>query len=211
MTGKPLNLNGTSFDGEASLNRVFELLGVLLEHRTSSHLNLVVCGGSALIAIGLVARATKDVDVVCLIEGGSLVSSTKLPSVLTEAAKLATLELGLSDDWLNSGPASILDEDLPNQGLPPGFQNRLIRHDFGPVLSVFFLSRIDQIYFKLFAAADKGGPSIHFTDLARLRPTDDELVDAVVWARLHDPSVAFLDTVQAMLKAMGRAHVIHRL
>jgi hypothetical protein len=205
------NQEKKDLEGTALLNRVFSLLGILLQRRTSSPMCLVVCGGSALIALDLIPRATKDVDVVCLIEAGKLVPSTKLPSVLMHVAELAALELGLPKNWLNSGPASLLNDSLPNQGLPLGFQDRLIRRDFGPVLSIFLLSRVDQIYFKLFAAADKGGPSVHFTDLVGLKPTDDELVDAVAWARLHDPSPAFLDTVRAMLRAMERAHVVHRL
>jgi hypothetical protein len=198
-------------EGGALLNLVFNLLGTLLQQRTSNPIGLVICGGSGLIALDLIPRATKDVDVVCLIEAGRLVPSTELPRVLTEAAELAALELGLPEDWLNSGPASLFNDALPNQGLPPGFQDRLIRRDFGPVLSIFLVSRVDQVYFKLFAAADKGGASTHFTDLVGLRPTDDELVDAVAWARLHDPSPAFLATVRAMLTAMERAHVVHRL
>jgi hypothetical protein len=212
LHGKAMaNQTKNSLKGGEHLVQVLELLSTLLEQRTTSPIGLVICGGSALIALGLTPRATKDVDVVCLVEAGKLVPSTSLPSVLLEVAELAALEMGLPKDWLNSGSASLLNASLPNQGLPLGFQDRLIRQDFGPVLSIFLVGRVDQIYFKLFAAADKGGPSVHFTDLVNLLPTDDELVDAVAWARLHDPSPAFLDTVRAMLTAMERAHVVHRL
>lgn len=46
------------------INAAFKLLGELLEKRTSVHMSLVICGGSALIALGLASRATKDVDIV---------------------------------------------------------------------------------------------------------------------------------------------------
>ncbi|MCX6567328.1 MAG: hypothetical protein NTW38_13060 [Candidatus Aminicenantes bacterium] len=191
--------------------RVFDLLGVLLSQRTSDHISLVVCGGSALISLGLVSRATKDVDVVALLDRGTLVSAETMSPVLIESAHLVSLELGLPEDWLNSGPTSILNENLPNQGFPVGFQDRLTRRDFGPVLSVYFISRYDQIHFKLYAAADQGGPSSHLIDLVGLKPSDDELLAAVAWARLHDVSPAFLETVRSMLDAMERRHVLARL
>lgn len=205
------NRQRDGFNGVDRLNRAFELLGMLLERRIPNPLGLVICGGSALLALGLIPRATKDVDIVCLIEDGKLIAATKLPGALMDAARLAALELDLPKDWLNPGPAMLLNEALPNQGLPSGFQDRLVRRDYGPVLSIFLSSRVDQVYFKLYAAADKGGPSVHFADLVGLQPTDDELVGAAAWARRHDPSPAFLDTIREMLAAMEKTHVIHRL
>lgn len=205
------NRTSRGFTDASRLFKALELLGTLLERRSSSPVGLVVCGGSALIALGLVSRVTNDVDVVGLIAGGNLNSLSELPGPLLDAAEIAALELALPKDWLNPGPASLMNDHMPDQGLPSGFRDRLMRRDFGPVLSVYFISRKDQIHFKLFAAADKGGPSVHFTDLTSLRPTDEELLEAVAWAKLHDPSPSFSDTVKAMLKAMERTHVVQRI
>jgi hypothetical protein len=196
---------------DVQIFRTLELLGVLLGQRTTDHVSLVVCGGSALIALGLIPRTTKDVDVVAILEGERLVSASKMPSALVESARLVALELNLPAEWLNPGPASILNESLPNHGFPSGFQDRLTRLDFGPALSVYLSSRHDLIHFKLYAAADQGGPSRHFTDLVDLKPTDDELLAAVAWARRHDPSSAFLDTLRSMLANMERSNVLSRL
>jgi len=200
-----------SLENERYLLRALELLGALLEQRTSNHISLVICGGSALMALGLIPRATQDVDVVALLNGGKLVSAVPLPGALIEPARLVAQELALPADWLNAGPASIFDESLPNQGFPRGFQSRLTRRDFGSVLSIYLVSRYDQIHFKLYAAVDQGGPSPHLTDLVSLNPTDEELIAAVEWARLHDTSDGFMGTVRSMLGAMERINVISRV
>jgi hypothetical protein len=54
-----------------------------------------------------------------------------------------------------------------------------------PPLRVSFASRIDQIFFKLYAAADRREPR-DFADLRALAPTADELRAAARWARTHN-------------------------
>ena len=49
-------------------------------------IELVVCGGSALIATGLILRTTQDVDILALMEKNQLESSIPLPPYLIEAA-----------------------------------------------------------------------------------------------------------------------------
>lgn len=69
--------------------RLDEILTALAEQLRDlgRHVEPVVIGGAALLAVGLVARATKDVDVVALAEGGSLKSADPLPEPLLEARK----------------------------------------------------------------------------------------------------------------------------
>jgi hypothetical protein len=61
--------------------RVRELLVALSEQLAArgQHYELVVVGGSALLALALVERATKDVDVVALRHAGSLSKADPLP------------------------------------------------------------------------------------------------------------------------------------
>ena len=56
---------------------------------------LVVIGGSGLIAIDVVSRATRDVDVVALERDGKLVSAEPLPSTVRDAAATVARDLGL--------------------------------------------------------------------------------------------------------------------
>ena len=194
------------------IEHVLGLLGALLERRLADPVGLVVCGGSALIAGGLVPRVTKDVDIVALCDANDrLIYAEPLPSGLLTAADAVGAEVGLQRGWLNSGPCMMLDERLPNQGLPEGFASRLVRRRFGTVLTVLFIGRRDQVFFKLFAAADKGGPSYHLDDLRALNPTQEEYGAASRWAMIQDPSPAFAQTVDAMLRAIGFGHVADKL
>lgn len=149
--------------------------------------HLVVCGGTALVATGLVLRATRDVDIVALADDeGVLIDPAPLPAPLVIAASEVAEDLGLPKDWLNNGPSSG-EGGLYRLGLPHGFAERLTWRSFGDKLAVAFISRIDQIFFKLYAAVDQFG-SYHATDLQALAPTDAELLAAAAWSRTHDPS-----------------------
>ena len=136
---------------EDVLAEALRLLGNLMVARQRPPLHLVVCGGSALIALKLVLRTTKDVDVLATFHDGHMHCARPLPQWLNEDAKAVQAELQLPDEWLNDGAA---DEDLFRFGLPIGVAERLVLREFGPQLKVSFISRYDQIHFKLYAAAD---------------------------------------------------------
>lgn len=78
------------------------------------------------------------------------------------------------------------------------------RHWGGLVLHL--ASRLDQIFFKLYAAVDQGPRSKHFEDLRRLVPSRDELVAAARWARTHDPSEGFRGELLKALRDLGVDH-----
>jgi hypothetical protein len=78
---------------------------------------------------------------------------------------------------------------------------RLIKHDIGPCLTVFFISRLDQIHFKLYASVDRGG--YHIDDLMALNPETDELVQAARWSMTHDVSVGYADSLKKLLGELG--------
>jgi hypothetical protein len=154
--------------------------------------DLVVVGGSALLALGLVQRPTRDVDVVALGGAEGLGSAIELPGPLLSARDRVAGDLGVTTDWLNSGPAGLLDF-----GLPEGFEERWTTRRYGSALTVRWASRLDQVHLKLYAAVDQAGK--HLRDLEALAPTGDELVVAARWARTHDPSEGFLESlVQAL-------------
>ena len=91
------------------------LLGDLMRVRNHPPIHLVVCGGSALIALRLVTRTTQDVDVLSTLENGQLHCARPLPEWLLAAAEAVRSELSLPIHWLNDGPA---DENLFRLGLP---------------------------------------------------------------------------------------------
>jgi hypothetical protein len=161
------------------------------------HYTLAVVGGSALLALGLVSRATKDVDVLAIVEDRGFVSAQPLPAALLDAAHTVARDFGLSDDWLNPGPTSLLD-----LGPPDGFYERAQHRVYGPGLEVLFASRVDQIHLKLYATVDQGAGK-HLDDLEALRPTEQELLDAAHWSRSHDPSEGYRGVLARVLTHFG--------
>ena len=111
----------------------------------------------------------------------------RLDSTQLERA-LETVSIRLQDNWLNNGP-SRGEGGLFQLGLPGGLQERWHTRFYGSHLTVHFIDRLDQIHFKLYAAADRGG--YHVEDLLALGPTSDELVTAARWATTHDVSECF--------------------
>lgn len=181
-----------------ALNEVLAALGEQLALAESTT-HIVVIGGSGLLALGAVSRATRDVDVVALNRDGELVSSEPLPEALIAAAKIVARDFRLAPDWLNAAPTSLLEI---GSGLPAGFADRLSTHAFGPALTVSFASRVDQIHFKLYAAADRQEPR-DFDDLRALEPTADELKAAAAWARTHNAPGPFDEALTRTLRTFG--------
>lgn len=203
------NINDNIY-GYERFEKALKLLNGRLVLAGAPRYNLVVCGGTALVATGLVQRATRDVDVVALIDDeGALLDPAPLPQALVAAAELVADDLGLPRDWLNNGPSSD-DGGLFRLGLPHGFIDRLTWKTFGEKLTVGFISRYDQIHFKLYAAVDRFG-GYHADDLRALQPTDDEMLAAARWTRTHDPSVGYLQGLQLFFREFGYEHLIDRI
>jgi hypothetical protein len=172
--------------------------------------NLIICGGAALLAAGLVLRTTRDVDIVALMDDdGMLLDPAPLPEILVQAALEVADDLGLPKDWLNNGPSSG-EGGLFRMGLPEGFVQRLTWITVGDLLKVGYISRYDQIHFKLYAAVDQPG-SYHTDDLRQLKPTEDELLEAANWSRSHDPSPGYREALQWLLREMGYEHLSDRV
>ncbi len=178
-----------------------ELLAALSEQLAvaGARSELVVVGGAGLLALGIIDRPTRDVDVLALRVGGELVKAEPLPSELVAARDRVSRDFGVLETWLNAGPSSLLDF-----GLPEGFVARLKTRAYGDALTVHFASRLDQIHFKLYAVIDQG-PGKHESDLRALNPTPDELVRAARWTRTHDPSPGFKYLLDLTLSRLGIA------
>jgi hypothetical protein len=184
--------------GTAKLDGALKVLGDLLADR-GHHFAVVAIGGAGLHLIGLIDRPTKDIDLVALVEDDKLVSvGRSLPPPLAEAVVDVGRILNLAADWMNSGPAELL-----SLGLPAGFRERLLRKSYGGGLDLFLASRLDQIHFKLYAAADGDPGDKHHADLKRMGPSREELQMAAQWARTHDPSEGFAIVLAGVLRDFG--------
>jgi len=150
------------------------------------------------------AEFTFPADAFVWLAVGNLSPAKDYPTLLAAAERVAA-DLGLPTRWLNDGPA-----DLFEMGLPAGFADRLQSRSYGTHLNIWFIDRIDQIYFKLYAAADQG-PGQHVDDLMALHPTGDELLGAARWAFSHDVSPGFREVVSDMLTQLGHANVARQL
>jgi hypothetical protein len=194
-------------DREA-LDKALESLAYRLRENRADPIEIVVCGGSALILTGMVPRTTKDVDIVALATSGILLSPDPLPEDLRKAAAEAAEDMGLPDNWLNNGP-SRGEGGLFQMGLPGGLAERLYAQRYGSHLTVHFIDRLDQIHFKLYAAADRGG--YHIEDLNALNPNPDEIEAAARWAMSHDVSEGFAMVLKGLLRKLGYADTADRL
>lgn len=102
-------------DSVAAMDRLLAALSEQLSH-TGHEYDLIVIGGSALLALGLVSRATQDVDIVALTGSEGLAEALPLPAPLTEARARVARDFDLPEDWLNSESAA----DMLRLGLPEG-------------------------------------------------------------------------------------------
>lgn len=189
------------------LKEALEAVSAFLDAEKAEPEHLVVIGGSALIALGLVSRtATRDVDVMADVDPvKGLVDPRPMSDALQRAAHKVAVEFDLDLKWLNTGPA-----DQLRTGLPDGFVSRLSCHPVGPRLTLYYPDRVDLIHFKLFAVVDQG-PGRHLRDLQDLSPTDEEILAAARWVLTQDAGEVFPMIVNGTLKELGHGHLIKHL
>ena len=188
-------------NAEITVERVDELLSELAERLTAleAWYELVVVGGSALLALGIVSRATRDVDVVAFDDGAGLTPADPLPEALERARDLVARDLVVAPDWLN-GAAS----DIARFGLPEGFMSRVETRRYGDSLVVHFAGRLDLIHFKLHAFIDRSDiHGRHGSDLRALDPTPEELLAAGRWTMTHDSSSGYREMLENGLAYLG--------
>ena len=193
-----------------NIDQALSLLAGRLDLAQTEPVRLVICGGSALIAMNLRRRTTRDMDVVALLSAAQVpISPDPLPDFLLRAADQVARDLGLFEGWLNNGP-SRGEGGLFQMGLPEGFVGRLTEKKYGPRLAVYFIGRLDQIHFKLYAAADQRDGT-HLNDLKALHPTAAELEAAARWAMTHDVSEGFKMVLKELLTQLGHESVAERV
>ena len=198
------------FRDQKDIKTILNALGEQLESSSVEPIELLVCGGSALIFFGFVQRTTKDVDILAYVKRTksghiSFVKAEPLNPEFIMASKKVARDFNLPENWINTGPTSAVD-----LGLPDRLMERVTTKEFGRKLTIHFLGRYDQIHFKLYAAVDQGA-GIHFDDLLLLNPAADELERAALWSMTHDVSEGYRQILKDLLNHMGYSDVAEKL
>lgn len=154
----------TATNAEQVLVRLDEELVTAGEKRS-----LIICGGGALIVMKVIERRTRDVDVV----------APEIDPLLKKLAVLVGKEFGLSENWLNNGPASLVRD------LTTGWQNRTVPVFAGKALELQALGRSDLLATKLYAFCDREDD---LDDVLRLKPSKEELDSLFPWVLERDGS-----------------------
>lgn len=190
------------------IDKIFKALDRQIAVHNGLPFSIVVCGGTALAALGLVLRTTKDVDVLGeVVHDEQKIEIKKIdrfPQWFVEASEIVGRDFGLTKYWIDKGPTFQLES-----GLPLGFVQRLVPKIYGDYLCVYFISRIDQIYFKLFASLDRDG--YHVDDLLNLKPSPDEMLMAAKWVLTQDDSEEFKMNLYDFLRKKGFRDIIDRI
>ena len=184
-----------SADIEQALQRVGELLAAGGERYA-----IVIIGGAALNLLGVVTRATRDVDILAFARRRGARAwrleppPTPIPEPLAGAIRTVGRDMGLVENWLNTGPALQW-----KQGLPRGLLGRVTWRQYA-ALRVGVVGRADLIRLKLYAAADDHPSGRHVRDLVRLDATDAELQAAARWVKTQDAGPEFPSIVDQVVK-----------
>lgn len=160
------------------------LLGEMLDYESVTPVHLIVVGGSALLAAGIVSRTTYDVDVFARraeVDGGIL-DARPLPEPVQLAAKHVANELRLRPNWLNTGPTWVA---APLGSYPPEFWSEMVVREYGKSLSITYIGRAGLIYLKFHAAVDlsRKRHEVDVDDLRLLKPSREEAEKVLRWMR----------------------------
>ncbi|HAZ11562.1 MAG: hypothetical protein A2X86_21600 [Bdellovibrionales bacterium GWA2_49_15] len=147
--------------------------------------SFIICGGASLILQGIIARTTRDIDIV----------APPIDQALTEVAASVAEDLGLDSHWLNSGPGSIV------QDLKDGWEKRVQEIFKDTNLVVYSIARDDLIFTKFWALCDR---QKDFEDLILLKPTLAELNQAVEYTKTRDANPDWTNWIDKQAKRLKK-------
>ena len=175
------------------------LLGALADQLQAlgSHVEIVVIGGSALTALGLVRRATRDVDLLAIAENGELRLAEPLPQALLAARAAVAADFGLAKDWLNAGPT-----DLLKWGLPEAFMSRVVTGPTERPSSWTLPAGSTRFTSSSLPWLTRAEGAMRPTS-GRCSPTQGELTAAARWSITQDPSPGYRSVLVDALRALG--------
>lgn len=141
---------------QENIQKILEALDRELASLAGGTVILVICGGAAMICLGVRSTSTMDIDVL----------TPDLSRELIAAAAIVAKQFGLAPDWINNGPKSLLSH------LPTDWRIRLTVLFRGKYLRVDALGRPELLISKVFAEADR---QEDLDDILGLKPTRAEL------------------------------------
>ncbi len=165
-------MSGQSFIDKGRAELLLRQLGEALQDMDSDPIEILVCGGMALIMQGLVVRPTTDIDGIGFIddeEGSLVLRSPDMQHAFREARERVATANSLGNRWINFQSRTLIDN-----GLPEGIVDRAIVRQYGPKLRIRLCSRMDIIALKMWAALDPKR-DVDIKDLIGLRVTRDEV------------------------------------
>lgn len=168
------------------LHRIFKNLDEKLAEMGLER-DIFICGGAALISLGVISRETQDIDVV---------APQLDPAFLAIANRVGNL-LGLKEGWFNNGPDDLL------QHLEGAWKKRARLVFEGKSLRVNCLSRQDLLNTKLWAACDR---IEDVPDIVGMKPNFNEIKTAKKWVLKCDTSKIWPQIVEECVQ-----HIINRL
>lgn len=146
----------------------------------------VVIGGAALSVMDIIARKTRDVDLI----------DPEIPLEIKDASiNFANQSSELDPNWLNNGPISII------KSLPRNWRDSLIEIYKGEALVLKTLSRSNLLKTKLFAYCDR---QLDEGDCIALSPTEKELVESVKWIVEQDTNKDWPNHVEEMINELKK-------
>lgn len=184
-------------DREA-LRQALTAVGELLAEENES-VAIVVTGGATLSLLGIVDRATSDVDVIARTRRGEdgtleLEPPEPFPDALERAIRTVARDFELDEDWMNA----VVGMQW-SHGLPPWIGEEIEWANYGGGLHVGTVGSLTLIALKLFAAVDQGPKSVHFDDLLQLAPSDRELDVARDWVLTQDAAPRWSEMVDEVV------------
>jgi hypothetical protein len=194
------------FSGKAGIEEALKRLNAKMVYAELEPVELVSCGGASLNLMGLVSRTTGDVDIICAVVVSAkgkvrCLANIVMPARFTELVAEVGREMGLKEEWLNFGPAPLMDF-----GLPDGLEKRLERKSYGKCLALHVISRWDQIHLKIYATMHPNTRfETHLGDLMELEPTEAEARAAVGWLLKRETSADFRSKLKEVLDRIGHA------
>lgn len=170
------------------MKEVLISFGRFLEER-GLHFEGTIIGGAALLVMGVIDRATQDVD--CL--------DPDIPEPIRAASvDFARTYRGpgapLQEGWLNNGPRDLRDD------LPPGWRERRALICQGSGITLHTLGRSDLLKTKLFAFCDRQQDEL---DCVALAPTVQELLECLPWVIERDANPLWPEHVKRSFHALA--------
>ncbi|MCB0341638.1 MAG: hypothetical protein H6626_09335 [Pseudobdellovibrionaceae bacterium] len=156
----------------------------LLRLKQSAPQEIIIYGGAALISLGLISRATVDIDVF----------APQIDFALESAIKNIAKRHLFDERWINSTGKAFVKE------LPTGWEGRASTLFEGKILRVKILGRVDLIFTKMLAELDRGED---FEDLKSLKPTKKELEKIRQPLRSLESSSAWKNKVDEIIKMLN--------